>query len=212
MTTKHARLVVLAALAVALSACQPLQASAGSSDAPSPLDPAPSTSTPIPAPSVLPSATPSPTRVADPVDCQPRDLDPRPYYSFGGGGMGTTGWYVIVQNTRSTGCRLKDYPVLYDGGTPIRQDRAQNGQQSVLLPPGKHAAFAVLTHIGYTGYDKDAPACQHPERYQNLSVALADGKRFPLPGLVIGFQCEQAHLDAWGISDGLPLPSPSRAP
>lgn len=214
MTTKHLRLAVLAALAVAMTACYPQHVSAGSSDAtsPEPVASTPPAGSPSPAATPSSSPTPGPTRVADPVDCQPKDLDPRPYYSTGGGAMGSVGWYVTVQNSARAACRLAQPPVLYDSGSRIRQDGAPTGQPPVVLAPGRYASFLVLTHIGETGYGSDDPACQHPAHYRNLSVALAGGKRFPLPGFTIGFQCEQAHVGPWGETDGAPLPNPTRAP
>jgi hypothetical protein len=182
---------VLATLAVALTACQPPGGvPAGSSAAPSP---APVTGSGSPGPTQSPAP--------DPVACQPNDLDPRPYYSSGGGAMGSVGYEVVVRNARPTACRLHAYPVLYDSGVEVPQTMTESGQQSILVPPGRYAGFLVLLTNGYGGYGSSDPACQHPQRYENLAVGLADGKRFPLPGLRLAFQCGLPRVGSWGIVD-----------
>jgi hypothetical protein len=201
---------VLAALALGLAACQGQGVPAGSSD------------TPSSAPSTEPTSTGSPPQGASGGDCRPDDLDPRPYYGVGGA-SGSSGQHVAVRNASATPCRLATFPTLVStdtGGTsrPLAADRypwdGNTDQPSVLLAPGGYADLMAFHAGGWSGYSPGDPRCAHPVDHTDLSVLLAGGRPYPLPGLDIAVQCAALSVRAWEPlgNPQTDLPNPHRAP
>lgn len=208
-----ATVMILAALAIGLTACKAQGVPAGSSDSPTA---APSVETS----GTSPPATP-PSRASG-GDCRPGDLDARPWYGTGAA-SGSAGEHVTVRNVSDTPCRLATYPTLVSTDTagtahPLATDRypvnGQTTQQPVLLAPGGYADLMTLHPNGWSGYAPTDPKCANPVDHVDLSVLLAGGQAFPLPGLHIVVQCGDLSLGAWApISNPqTDLPNPQRAP
>jgi hypothetical protein len=181
------------ALAIGLAGCT------AATGATAPTSPPPSTAPTSP-------ATTPPSRTESP-DCQPSDFDPRPYYA-GEGAAGSSISYVVVRSAGTRSCLLRTRPVLYDGtgaSVPFRYEGGDGTQTTVTLTPGRYAAFSFAQSTGFGALQPSDPACQHPQEYRNLSVGLADGKRFPLPGQTVRFLCTglNVRMGAWWLVDDL---------
>lgn len=203
-SNRWAALATFALLTGGLAAC-----TAAGPPASQPSQPAPSTAPTTP-PASIPTSAPASVHASTVgAPCRPEDLDPRPIYG-NGAAAGSHGQHVVVRNTSGRPCQFDTFP---DLGIPA-QRRDGGGQPVVRVAPGEYAGFLVMTVNGYGGYDPTSPACAHPKDYQNLSVVLADGQRYPLPGLHISAKCGDVSIRAWAaVTDvNAEIPNPTRPP
>jgi hypothetical protein len=148
-------------------------------------------------------------------DCQPSDLDPRPWYT-GEGGHSTTGYGVVVQNRSATACLMGGNPKLLvtdstGHRTPFPYDSPCAANCSaVTVVPGGYAGFTI-----YTVDFPMAPTCPPPNRpFHGFVVQWVTGPQYPLPGFTLSLDCGPTQLLPWAlVTDPLTsAPNVSRAP
>jgi RNA polymerase sigma-70 factor (sigma-E family) len=176
-------------------------------------------------PKPRPPITPSPSTSTEPVPiafCRPADLDPRPYYAHDGA-AGTAYHDVIVQNVSAAVCKLGGFPgfpridavdATTGGVVTLTLEPRGDGQTPVGVAPGEYAMFAI-SHANGNPFSPGAPECATPRSYRDLQVIFADGSRYPLPGLVLQWECGPGGISGWSRLD-IPLnqvaPEVTRAP
>jgi hypothetical protein len=176
--------------------------------------PSPTDTSPGPGP-ITATGSATPQAVAH-RDCQPADLDPRPWYT-GEGAMGTRYLGVIVQNRSGTACRMGGNPrLLVSDATghlaPFPYDSPCVTNCSVItVVPGGYAGFTMSTPI-----DPTNPGCTTGPLgpFHGFVVQWITGPRYPLPGFTLSLSCSAFTLTAWEtISDPASSdPNVTRAP
>jgi|SRR5579859_418460 len=180
----------------------------------------------VPAASDALPSDPSPSPAYE--DCGPGDLDPQPRYVAASGVAFPLGYpvdlatlpgeHVVIRNGGRRTCALRVAPVLRytDGARQVRTLDAGSAmgltggpdQPLVVLAPGGYAQLVVLN----LDLDPSRPAdplqlCPTTTDYQGMSVVLAGGRPYPLPGLRLSQMCPHITVTPW-----LPLDDPGSLP
>ncbi len=165
-----------------------------------------------------PTASPSPSPSPGYDDCAPGDLDPQPrYVDDAGGSLPTTsplnlasmpGEHVVIRNAGRRTCALRVAPVLRytDGAGQVRTVDADpatfftggQDQPLVLLAPGGYAQLVFL-NMALAGSGPAPPVdfCTTMTDWQGMSVLLAGGRPYPLPGLRVSHMCPRVTVTPW---------------
>jgi hypothetical protein len=176
--------------------------------------PNPTATSPGPGPTT-PSSSPTAQVVAH-RDCQPTDLDPRPWYiADGAHGMDYLG--VIVQNRSATACLMGGSPKLLVTDstghlTPFPYNSGCPTCPIITVVPGGYAEFTINSYID----PRLAPAtCTGPVGpFHGLVVQWVTGPQYPLPGFTPTLTCGWADVGGWEtVTDPLTsAPTVTRAP